>query len=66
MVMRVCRGGATHRGGALRRGDARRGGAQRGEAAATTEEERREALIWGERLSADLEGGSADRVPRDI
>jgi hypothetical protein len=51
-----CRGGAARRGGAPCRGDARRGGARRAEAAATTEEERREAVIWGKRLSADLEG----------
>jgi hypothetical protein len=53
------RGGAVRRGGALRRGDARWGGARRGEAATTTEEERREAAIWGKRLSADLEGDEA-------
>jgi hypothetical protein len=64
-VMRSCRGGALRRGGAARRGgvpcwgDARRGGARRGEAAAATEEERRDAAIWGKRLSADLEGDEA-------
>jgi hypothetical protein len=51
--MRACRGGAP------RRGDAHRGGARSGEAAATTEEERREAAIWRKRLSADLEGDGA-------
>jgi hypothetical protein len=32
---------------------------RRGEAAAMTEEERREAVIWGKQLSADLEGDRA-------
>jgi hypothetical protein len=57
--MRACRGGAARRGGAPRWGDARRGGVLRGEAAETTEEERREAAIWGKRLSAHLEGDGA-------
>jgi hypothetical protein len=58
-AMHTCWGGVSSRGGAARRGDARWGGARRGEAAATTEEERREAAIWGKWLSADLEGDEA-------
>jgi hypothetical protein len=58
--MHACRGGAARRRGASRHGWARRGRARQGETAATTtEEERREAAIWGKWLSADLEGDGA-------
>jgi hypothetical protein len=66
-AMRACRGGASHRGGAMRRrrearsrvasrrGGARRGRARRGEVAATTtEEEWGDAAIWAK--MANLEG----------
>jgi hypothetical protein len=57
------RSGTSEKGGTSERslssGRGASGRVRKGEAAATTEEERREAAIWGKQLSADLQGDGA-------